>query len=71
MPLLEYQCNHCGAEFETLVRKPESEIPECPSCGSASLTPQLSSFQAPVAGKSKPTARPSKEHDVYTPHHDD
>jgi putative FmdB family regulatory protein len=72
MPLFEYVCDDCGTEFEALVRRPESESAECPSCGGAKLTTQLSSFQSPTQGKHKPAATHSKEHDVYSSHdHDD
>jgi putative FmdB family regulatory protein len=71
MPLFEYRCNQCQAEFEILIRKPETEAAVCPKCGGASLAQQLSTFLSPVAGKNKPAPRHSKEHDVYTPRHDD
>lgn len=44
MPLYSYRCDSCGHGFETLVRS--TDIPVCPSCGSAGLTRQLSSVAA-------------------------
>jgi len=35
MPLYEYQCNECGAEFEKMMRFSEAnQRPYCPSCQS-------------------------------------
>ncbi len=47
MPLFEYQCNACQAEFERLVRG--DTAPTCPHCGSVELT-KIVSRLAP-AGK--------------------
>ena len=35
MPLYDYRCNACHAEFELLVRA--SSVPVCPQCGAADL----------------------------------
>ncbi|PXW94365.1 putative FmdB family regulatory protein [Sphaerotilus hippei] len=35
MPMYEYHCRACQAEFELLVRS--STVPACPQCGSAEL----------------------------------
>ena len=35
MPLYSYNCQDCNADFELLVRS--SDVPACPSCGSAKL----------------------------------
>lgn len=45
MPLFEYRCAECGAEFEKLVRKPggNAEI-TCPVCGSRTVEEMLSTF---------------------------
>ena len=40
MPLYEYRCISCGAEFEALVRK--SSTPKCKSCGAANLERRFS-----------------------------
>ena len=45
MPLFEYACKECTAQFEVLVRT-SSETPECPSCHSTSLERRLSTFAA-------------------------
>ena len=44
MPLYEFRCTHCGAEFEALVRAGESKA--CPRCGCASVERLLSMFAA-------------------------
>lgn len=46
MPIYRYECQDCGADFETLVRA--SDTPSCPSCGSARLEQQLSLIAAPA-----------------------
>ncbi|ALK09932.1 FmdB family zinc ribbon protein [Blastochloris viridis] len=48
MPIYRYQCQACGADFETLVRS--SDTPACPSCGSAELEQQLSLIASPAKG---------------------
>jgi putative FmdB family regulatory protein len=48
MPLFEYACKECTAQFEVLVRA--SETPECPSCHSTSLERRLSTFAAHTGG---------------------
>lgn len=41
MPLHDYHCDHCGHDFETLVRS--GTVPACPQCGSTTaLVRQLS-----------------------------
>ena len=40
MPLFEYECNACHAEFERLVRG--EMVPDCPACGSTDLTKVVS-----------------------------
>ena len=40
MPIYEYRCASCGAEFEALVRK--SKAPACSTCGSTALERRFS-----------------------------
>lgn len=40
MPIYEYSCDECEADFELLVRGAEQA--ECPSCGSQKLAKQFS-----------------------------
>lgn len=40
MPIFEYVCDDCGAEFDLLVRG--RETPACTACGSTALTKKLS-----------------------------
>ena len=49
MPIYGYVCDKCGHDFQTLVRS--SEIPSCPSCGSADLAPQLSLIASPAKSR--------------------
>jgi putative FmdB family regulatory protein len=45
MPLYEFECSQCGAEFETLVMKSsDKEAVKCPNCGSRKLEELLSTF---------------------------
>lgn len=48
MPLYEYTCPSCQAEFELLVRA--SDTPACPTCGSQRIEKQLSVPAAHTAG---------------------
>ncbi len=47
MPIFEYACKECGAEFDALVQGAATVA--CPSCESAELEKKLSSFA--VAGR--------------------
>jgi putative FmdB family regulatory protein len=49
MPLYEYHCEDCDRDSELLVKNIESR-PECPTCGSRSMTKLLSVIGAPVVG---------------------
>jgi putative FmdB family regulatory protein len=40
MPLYDYQCKACAAEFELLVRS--STVPTCPQCASTDLERAIS-----------------------------
>ncbi len=42
MPMFEYECRHCGREFETLVTA--SRQPECPDCHGRELEKLVSVF---------------------------
>ncbi len=54
MPIFEYRCEDCGSSFEKLVRR--GDAVDCPSCGKAHLTQQMSVFSAHANGK--PQAAP-------------
>lgn len=54
MPIFEYKCLDCGANFEKLQRKSGSELPPCPCCGSEQTQKEFSSFAS--IGDSKSTA---------------
>ena len=52
MPIYEYICDDCKAQFEKIVINRQQEI-SCPKCSSKQATIQLSVFSAAVAGSSK------------------
>ncbi|NOX21354.1 MAG: zinc ribbon domain-containing protein [Nitrospirae bacterium] len=52
MPIYEYKCNSCGAEFEKLVFG-ATEV-HCPECDSTELTKKFSVFG--MSGVEKPFA---------------
>ncbi|MBL8855002.1 MAG: zinc ribbon domain-containing protein [Planctomycetaceae bacterium] len=52
MPIYEYRCQSCQAEFEVLVRG--SEKPECPKCESKKLERRLSVVASPGSGGGDP-----------------
>ncbi len=43
MPIYEYSCSKCKAEFEELVFGQDPKI-KCPECGSAKVSKQMSAF---------------------------
>jgi putative FmdB family regulatory protein len=56
MPLYDFRCKGCGAEFEALVRPPAA--PACPACEGADLERLQSSFSFSVRSEGlSPAAR--------------
>ncbi len=52
MPIYEYRCTGCGAEFEELVSLAAAEQPQfCPVCGLPSAERLLSTFAVRVSGR--------------------
>ncbi|RME23268.1 MAG: zinc ribbon domain-containing protein [Candidatus Zixiibacteriota bacterium] len=51
MPLYEYKCRDCGAQFEELVSASDASV-RCPKCGSEQTERQLSVFAAGNTGTS-------------------
>jgi putative FmdB family regulatory protein len=43
MPIYEYHCNACGADFEKLVFGPNPEV-ACEQCGSQEINKRMSRF---------------------------
>ena len=43
MPIFEYHCNACEADFEELVRSSDEKV-KCSECGSARITKLMSIF---------------------------
>lgn len=56
MPIYEYACRQCGAEFEALVRS--GTAPECPGCHSTQLEKKLSVFATASSDTPQPRALP-------------
>ncbi len=56
MPIFEYQCPKCGAEFEEIVNSTEKKI-KCLKCGSEKVEKRLSTF-APKSGSSDKSSCP-------------
>lgn len=54
MPIYEYKCDKCGADFEALVRNSESR-PECPECQSKTVTRRMSAPSTHASGSSSET----------------
>ena len=48
MPMYEFQCKKCGAEFEELCSMTEADSGkvECPECGANKSEKQMSTFAA-------------------------
>ena len=43
MPIYEYHCQHCDADFERLVRSPSEKV-RCPECSAGRVRRKLSVF---------------------------
>lgn len=51
MPIYEFTCQHCGCEFEELVRSSTStDGLLCPECHSEQVSKKISTFAAKIAG---------------------
>lgn len=53
MPMYEYRCHACAADFEELVRTDDEQV-DCPECGSPEVTRKLSVFGYRSSGSSRP-----------------
>ncbi|QGY40091.1 zinc ribbon domain-containing protein [Pseudodesulfovibrio cashew] len=49
MPIYEYRCRACGAEFEELVFS-QDELPPCPKCGSTQVEKLMSACAVQTDG---------------------
>ncbi|MCZ7662238.1 MAG: zinc ribbon domain-containing protein [Thermoleophilia bacterium] len=57
MPIYEYRCTGCGAEFEELVSLAAAEQPQtCPECGLPSAERLLSISAVRVSGGGTPSS---------------
>lgn len=50
MPIHEYTCGQCGANFEALIRPAAKTRVQCTRCGGRKVTRRLSVFGAKTAG---------------------
>ncbi|MEZ5351086.1 MAG: zinc ribbon domain-containing protein [Bryobacteraceae bacterium] len=57
MPIFEYRCEDCGAQFEKLMRSSDSAGPACPSCGEVHVRKELSTFAAHAGSGSREAPR--------------
>jgi putative FmdB family regulatory protein len=55
MPLYEYSCPLCGAEFEEIVPSSRADSVACPACGSKRAERKLSAFAAGGSRKAPPS----------------
>jgi putative FmdB family regulatory protein len=44
MPIYEFKCKECGAEYEDLVSLKDDKFPACPSCNSSKVEKKMSVF---------------------------
>ncbi len=83
MPLFEYRCTACEAEFELLIL-PSSPEPVCPSCGAATVERLISMFAVSseettlrsrkklgAAQRARAAAEGREREHYRTDHHDD
>ena len=49
MPIYEYKCNACQAEFEELVSG-QNDLPPCPKCGSDKVSKLMSACAVQTEG---------------------
>lgn len=47
MPIFEFKCDECGAEFESMVPAGQKNAVSCPGCGSIKLNKLFSIFTTP------------------------
>lgn len=59
MPLFDYRCQACKAEFELLVRS--TDTPACPSCGDVRLERLLTTFAVSSAERSQRALASARE----------
>jgi putative FmdB family regulatory protein len=59
MPLFEFRCNGCHAEFEALCRDTRAEGLTCPQCGAAAPSRLISRFA--VSRQLSPCGAPASE----------
>lgn len=69
MPLYDFVCRACGHAFEALVR-PQHPDTACPSCGSADVERQLSTFAFSSAERTRTFADAKRKKAAAVAHRD-
>jgi putative FmdB family regulatory protein len=54
VPIFEYRCGRCGAEFEKLVGSSAAAV-TCPACASKKVAKRFSTFGSRSSGKFTPS----------------
>lgn len=65
MPIYEYRCSSCGAQKDVMQKLSDAQLTDCPECGKATFSKQLSAagFQLKGSGyyatdfKDKPASK--------------
>ncbi|MFN8543073.1 MAG: zinc ribbon domain-containing protein [Candidatus Binatia bacterium] len=58
MPMFEYRCGACEAQFEELTSRAEADAVTCRRCGSSAVTRLLSAFAVGGATAAAPVPEP-------------
>lgn len=62
MPIYDYRCTTCEAEFELFLRK-EGDAAKCPECGSDALEKQLSLPRLHTEGRKERSLKAAQKRD--------
>lgn len=62
MPLYDFRCRTCSAEFEALVRT--GDTPRCPECGGGDLERLLSTFALSTEERRQAAVRDSRKRQI-------
>lgn len=69
MPLFDFVCRGCSHAFEALVRRQDPPT-ACPSCGSADVDRQISTFAYSSAERTRTFADKARKKAATTAHRD-
>ena len=71
MPIYEYECRHCGHQFEFLLLPSSGTTPACPECGGQELERLLSGFAVNTAEQSRARVERARAAKVQSKDHKD